>query len=201
MAPGSFDLDYLEGAKFLHLTGITPALSENCRTFTLWAAEQARENGVRVSFDVNYRSKVWPAEEARRFVEEMLPLIDVLFVGDEEAQALWSQNDGRILRELSGAGPPEVVLKRGEEGSLVWLNDETFEQPAFSVDEVDPVGAGDSFVAGYLAGYLWEMDVRERLRSANAMGAYSVMSLGDYEGLPDQEELETFLSGKKALGR
>ena len=131
----------------------------------------------------------------------MLPLIDVLFVGDEEAQALWSQNDERILRELSGAGPPEVVLKRGEKGGLVWLNDETFEQPAFSVDEVDPVGAGDSFVAGYLAGYLWEMDVRERLRSANAMGAYSVMSLGDYEGLPDQEELETFLSGKKALGR
>ena len=43
MAPGSFDLDYLQGAEFLHLTGITPALSENCRAFTLWAAEQARE--------------------------------------------------------------------------------------------------------------------------------------------------------------
>ena len=201
MAPSSFDLDYLEGAEFLHLTGITPALSESCRSFTLWAAEQAHENGVRVSFDVNFRSKVWLAEEARRFVEEILPLIDVLFVGDEEAHALWRQDDERLLRELSGAGSPEVVLKHGEEGSLVLLGNETFEQPAFSVDEVDPVGAGDSFVAGYLAGYLWKMDAKDRLRTANAMGAYSAMSLGDYEGLPDQEELETFLGGKKALGR
>lgn len=201
MAPEAFDLDYLEGAEFFHLTGVTPGLSESCRSFTIWAAEQARENGARVSLDVNYRSKVWSTKKARKFVEEALPLIDVLFVGDEEAQSLWGQDDERLLHELSEAGPSEVVLKRGEGGSLVLLGNETFEQPAFSVNEVDPVGAGDAFVAGYLAGYLWKTDVKGRLRIANAMGAYSVMSLGDYEGLPDREELETFLSGKKALGR
>src|ERR687898_3573710 len=54
MEPRAFDLEYLEGASFLHLTGITPALSDDCRTFTLWAAREARAAGTRVSFDVNY---------------------------------------------------------------------------------------------------------------------------------------------------
>jgi 2-dehydro-3-deoxygluconokinase len=201
MSPDFFDPDYLKSAEFLHLTGVTPALSENCRRFTLWSAEQARERGVRVSFDVNYRSKLWAAEDAKNFVEELLPLIDVLFTGDEEASALWGKDDVGLLRELSAAGPPEVVLKRGAEGSLTLLGNETFEQPAFSVNEVDPVGAGDSFAAGYLAGHLWDLNVKDRLQIACAMGAYSVMTLGDYEGLPDREELEAFSSDKKTLGR
>lgn len=201
MSPDFFDLDYLKSADFLHLTGITPALSKSCRDFTLWAAEQARESGVRVSFDVNYRSKMWAAEEARKFVEELLPLIDVLFVGDEEALALWGEDDVGFMRELSAEGPPEVVLKWGAEGGLALLDNETFEQPAYSVIEVDPVGAGDSFAAGYLAGYLWDLNVKDRLQIACAMGAYSVMTLGDYEGLPDRDELEAFSSGKKTLGR
>jgi 2-dehydro-3-deoxygluconokinase len=156
---------------------------------------------VRVSFDVNYRSKLWSVKQARAFVETALSLIDVLLVGDEEALALWGRDDAALLRELAGGGPREVVLKRGREGSLALLGNETFEQPAFPVTEVDPVGAGDSFAAGYLAGHLWGLDAEERLRVAGAMGAYSVTTLGDYEGLPDRGELEAFLSGKKALGR
>jgi 2-dehydro-3-deoxygluconokinase len=201
MSPGAFDPVYLEGAGFLHLTGITPALSEECRALLPWAAEQARARGVRVSFDVNYRSKLWSVKQARAFVETALSLIDVLLVGDEEALALWGRDDAALLRELAGEGPREVVLKRGREGSLALLGNETFEQPAFPVTEVDPVGAGDSFAAGYLAGHLWALDAEERLRVAGAMGAYSVTTLGDYEGLPDRGELEAFLSGKKALGR
>src|SRR5215212_3246027 len=77
MAPGAFDFGYLEGTTFLHLTGITPALSAECREFVLWAA---REGGTRVSFDVNYRSNLWSPEEARDLVEEMLPHTDLLFV-------------------------------------------------------------------------------------------------------------------------
>lgn len=61
MAPNAFDPDYLRGATFLNLTGITPALPAGCRAFVLWAIQQARSNGLRVSFDVNYRSKLWSA--------------------------------------------------------------------------------------------------------------------------------------------
>jgi 2-dehydro-3-deoxygluconokinase len=201
MAPGAFDPDYLEGAEFLHLTGITPALSEECRAFTLWAAREARGSGTRLSFDVNYRSKLWPAEDARAFAEELMPHVDLLFIGDEEASALWGRDDEELVRELAGMGPQEVVLKRGEEGSLALIDERIITQPAFPVEEVDPIGAGDAFDAGYLAGHLWGLTPEERLRVANAMGALSVATLGDYEGLPDKEELWAFLQGRRTLGR
>src|SRR5919205_1658373 len=118
MAPGTLDPEYLEGAEFLHLTGITPALSAECRDFVLWAASEARERGVRVSFDVNYRSKLWSPGEARDFTEELLPGVDLFFAGDEETRALWGREDEGFLRELAEKGPREVVLKRGGEGSV-----------------------------------------------------------------------------------
>ncbi|MDQ4126935.1 MAG: sugar kinase [Actinomycetota bacterium] len=202
MAPEAFDPGYLWGAAFLHLTGITPALSADCRAFVLWAARQARASGVRVSFDVNYRSKLWSVSEARGFTEEVLPLVDLLFVGDQEARALWGRDDDRFVRELAdGQGPQEVVLKKGERGSLVLLEGEILKQPAFPVVEVDPIGAGDAFDAGYLAAHLWGLAPEERLRTANAMGALSVATLGDYEGLPGKDELRDFIEGRRALGR
>jgi 2-dehydro-3-deoxygluconokinase len=202
MAPEAFDPDYLSEAAFLHLTGITPALSADCRAFVLWAAQQARASGVRVSFDVNYRSKLWSAAAAKEFMEEVLPLVDLLFVGDQEAQALWGRDDQEFVQGLAeGRGPQEVVLKRGKRGSLVLVGGNILEQPAFSAVEVDPIGAGDAFDAGYLAGYLWGLTPEERLRTANAMGAFSVATLGDYEGLPDEQELRNFTEGRTELGR
>jgi 2-dehydro-3-deoxygluconokinase len=201
MAPGAFDAGYLEGARFLHLTGITPALSPGCRDFVLWAAKEARARGVDVSFDVNYRSKLWRPEEARSFIEEALPGVDLLFLSVDEALAIWGREDEKFLWELASAGPGEVVLRRGREGARALADESLCEQRAFLVPEVDPVGAGDAFVAGYLAGRLWGLDLEERLRVANALGAFSVMTLGDYEGLPHDEELWAFVKGEEALGR
>jgi 2-dehydro-3-deoxygluconokinase len=201
LAPEAFGPEFLEGVGFLHLTGITPALSGSCREFTLWATQRAREAGVRVSFDVNYRSKLWPAKLAREFVDEVLPEVDLLFVGAEEARALWGRDDEKFARELAGDGEREIVLKRGRHGSAVVIGGELVEHPPFEVAEVDPIGAGDAFAAGYLAGHLWGRGPYERGRVANAMGAYSVMTLGDYEGLPGRAELERFLSGAEEMGR
>ena len=201
MQRGAFDPGYLEGAKFVHLTGITPALSNDCRAFTLWAAREAHAAGARVSFDVNYRSKLWGTEEVREFVEEILPDVYLLFFGDEEARALWGRDDEALVRDLARKGPEEVVLKMGSEGSLALVEGEVLEHSAFAVAEVDPVGAGDAFAAGYLAGYLWDLPAEERLRVANAMGALSVATLGDYEGLPGKDELRAFLDDERSLGR
>jgi 2-dehydro-3-deoxygluconokinase len=73
---------------YYHLTRITPALSNDGFAFVLWAAREARRFGARVSFDVNYRSRLWPPGRARNFLEKVLPDVDLLFVGDEEARAL-----------------------------------------------------------------------------------------------------------------
>jgi 2-dehydro-3-deoxygluconokinase len=201
MGADGLDFDYFAEAEFVHLTGITPALSESCRTFVKALAEKLERTPARLSFDVNYRSKLWPAGEALEFMEEALPAVDLLFVSGEEARAMWGRDDEGLLRELGGLGAEEVVLKRGKEGSLALVEGEIFERPGFEVEEVDPIGAGDAFAAGYLAGLLWQKAPEERLRIANAMGAYSVMTLGDYEGLPDRDELEAFLEGRESLGR
>jgi 2-dehydro-3-deoxygluconokinase len=201
MEPAAFDPHYLDGAQFLHLTGITLALSPTCKTLMPWAMHEAKQRGLKVSFDVNYRSKLWSAEEARNSIKEILPLVDLLFVGDEEADALWGASDETLLHQLAEQGPNEVVLKRGAAGSMALVNGEILEQPAFAVIAIDPIGAGDAFAAGYLAGYLWQVDPQMRQQIANALGAYSVISVGDYEGLPNKAELSAFLEGRKELGR
>jgi 2-dehydro-3-deoxygluconokinase len=73
--------------------------------------------------------------------------------------------------------------------------------PGFAVRQIDPIGAGDAFAAGYLAASMWGTAPDERLRTANAMGAFCVQNTGDYEGLPNRRELSAFLDQTHDLGR
>lgn len=201
LGPDAFDPSLLDGAAFLHLTGITGALSPECAEFLPWAAKTARDVGVRVSYDVNYRSRLWGPAAARAATEALLPLVDVLFVGNEEAAALWDWEVEAALDHLSDAGPAEVVLKLGAKGCTALLDGERLGSAGLAAREVDPIGAGDAFAAGYLAATLWGRPGKERLRIANAMGALCVQSLGDYEGLPSRRELTAFLEQMPDLGR
>jgi 2-dehydro-3-deoxygluconokinase len=201
LAPGAFDASILNGAAFLHLTGITGALSPECAEFLPWAAAAARDAGVRVSYDVNYRSRLWPPSAARAATEALLPLVDLLFVGDEEATALWGRHTDAALDHLSGLGPQEVVLKLGAQGCTAVVDGERLTSAGFAARQLDPIGAGDAFAAGYLAATLWGWAPEKRLLTANAMGALCVQSLGDYEGLPSNRELTAFLEQTPDLGR
>jgi 2-dehydro-3-deoxygluconokinase len=116
LAPQAFEVSILSGAAFLHLTGITGALLPECAEFLPWAAKSARDAGVRVSCDVNYRSRLWSPAAARVATEALLPFVDVLLVGHEEAHALWGWETSVALDQLSEAGPAEVVLKLGADG-------------------------------------------------------------------------------------
>ena len=201
LAPGAFDPALLEGAAFLHLTGITGALSPESAEFMPWAARIARAAGVRVSYDVNYRSRLWEPAAARAATEALLPYVDVLLVGDEEARALWGRDDDTCLERFADSGPAEVVLKLGARGCAAIVDGERLVSPGFPVRQVDPIGAGDAFAAGYLAATVWGRDPADRLRTANAMGAFCVQNLGDYEGLPSRRELTAFLHRTVDLGR
>jgi 2-dehydro-3-deoxygluconokinase len=201
LAPGAFDPAVLDGAAFLHLTGITGALSPESAEFLTWAARTARAAGVRVSYDVNYRSRLWEPAAARAASEALFPHVDVLLVGDDEARALWGWDDDTCLERLADAGPDEVVLKLGARGCAARVDGERLTSPGFPARQLDPIGAGDAFAAGYLAATLWGLDPAERLRTANAMGAFCVQNLGDYEGLPNRRELTAFLDQTVDLGR
>jgi 2-dehydro-3-deoxygluconokinase len=201
LSPNAFDPSILQGAAFLHLTGITGALSQECAEFLPWAATTARDAGVRVSYDVNYRSRLWEPSAAQAATEALLPLIDVLFVGHDEANALWGWETDTALEQLSKIGPSEVILKLGADGCAAMINGEQLISPGFPARQLDPIGAGDAFDAGYLAATLWGWAPEKRLRAANAMGAFCVQNLGDYEGLPSRGELDGFLEQIPDLGR
>jgi 2-dehydro-3-deoxygluconokinase len=201
LSPNAFDPSILQGAAFLHLTGITGALSLDCADFLPWAATTAQDVGVRVSYDVNYRSRLWEPSAARAATEALLPLIDVLFVGHDEANALWGWGTDTALEQLSKVGPSEVILKLGADGCAAVINGERLTSPGFPARQLDPIGAGDAFDAGYLAATLWGWAPDKRLRTANAMGAFCVQNLGDYEGLPSRRELDAFLEQIPDLGR
>jgi 2-dehydro-3-deoxygluconokinase len=201
LSPNAFDPSMLQGAAFLHLTGITGALSQECAEFLPWAATTARDAGVRVSYDVNYRSRLWEPSAAQAATEALLPLIDVLFVGHDEANALWGWETDTALEQLSKIGPSEVILKLGADGCAAMINGEQLTSLGFPARQLDPIGAGDAFDAGYLAATLWGWAPEKRLRAANAMGAFCVQNLGDYEGLPNRRELDGFLEQIPDLGR
>ena len=201
LSPNAFDPSMLQGAAFLHLTGITGALSQECAEFLPWAATTARDAGVRVSYDVNYRSRLWEPSAAQAATEALLTLIDVLFVGHDEANALWGWETDTALEQLPKIGPSEVILKLGADGCAAMINGEQLTSPGFPARQLDPIGAGDAFDAGYLAATLWGWPPEKRLRAANAMGAFCVQNLGDYEGLPNRRELDGFLEQIPDLGR
>jgi 2-dehydro-3-deoxygluconokinase len=201
LGPDAFDPKIFNDAACLHLTGITGALSPECARFLPWAASAARDAGVRVSYDVNYRSRLWESDAARAATEALLPLVDLLFVGHEEATALWGWDTDAALEQLSKIGPSEVVLKLGAQGCAAVIDGERLNSPGFPARELDPIGAGDAFDAGYLAASLWGFTPERRLRTANAMGAFCVQNLGDYEGLPSGRELDAFLEQTPDLGR
>lgn len=176
----------------VHLTGITPALSGSARDACFAAVEEAGRRGATVSFDVNFRQKLWTADLARRTLLRLATRSDILFAGIEEAQLLLetAETDRRVLAaELARSGPRQVVIKEGARGCAAVIDGAEFDAPAAPAVVVDVVGAGDAFVAGYLVECLDGAPPATRLRTALEMGAYAVSVPGDCELLPSRAEL------------
>ncbi|GAA0904060.1 sugar kinase [Streptomyces thermoalcalitolerans] len=185
--PESLVLD----AAVLHVTGITPALSASAREAVEYAVGLARGNGVPVSLDVNYRATLWSRHEARSCLAALARQADVLFAGEDEAALLGARGDHVALAaHLAALGPAEVVIKRGPHGAYVLADGTAHETAAIPTTVVDPVGAGDAFVAGYLAERITGTPVPQSLRTAAICGAAACAVRGDWEGAPERAELE-----------
>ncbi|PRX32487.1 5-dehydro-2-deoxygluconokinase [Orenia metallireducens] len=204
MSPADLSEDYIAQAKYLHLTGITPALSDSCHQTILRAIEIAKENDVKVSFDPNLRLKLWDDKE--RMKEIMLELFkssDIVLPGVEEGEILFGLDDPReIAQEILSLGAEIVVVKLGPAGALVADRDGMEVVAGYPVEQVvDTVGAGDGFAAGFIAGLLKGDSLVDATKLANAVGAYAVTVLGDVEGLPTMEEIEVFTGLKEGINR
>jgi 2-dehydro-3-deoxygluconokinase len=196
------------GARWLHLTGITPALSPSARAAVERALGRAREARARVSLDLNLRRRLWSEAEATRVLAVLAGRVDVVLGGLEEAAVVaglaatleaGSQADEEaVALAVLALGPSSAVIRLGARGALEAHRDAgelvVRRRPALDVPLVaDPVGAGDAFTAGYLAALLDGRPVEEALAAANACAASTIVSVGDQAGLPDGEELARLL--------
>lgn len=186
--------DHVRAAEILHLTGITAAISTSARSAVFEAAEIAKDAGVVVSFDINYRRKLWAPDEAAPVLKDLIAHSDIVFAGREESNLVTGESattGDDAAEHLAGLGLPEVIVKDGAHGCFAIIDGKTYRLPAKPVTVIDPVGAGDAFVAGYLADRLLDARVEDRLSTAIQVAALAVSAPGDCENLPNRSDLTT----------
>ncbi|MFI6479408.1 sugar kinase [Nonomuraea sp. NPDC050663] len=193
IGPGDLDAELIRSAKVLHVSAITPALSPSAREAVRHAVTLARSAGVLVSLDVNYRRRLWSPEDAGAWLRGIVDQVDVIFATEEEAAL--------ITDEPEKLPVPHVVLKFGAKGALERSEGVTRFAEPYRVTEVDPVGAGDAFAAGWLAEWMAGGDADRRLRTACAAGAFAVTSQGDWESLPRRADLALLEPGGGDVSR
>ena len=199
MAKEDIDENYIANAKILHVTGITPALSESSREAVFHAMDLAKKHNVKIVFDPNIRLKLWSEEEAKGVLAEMAKKADVILPGLDEGELITGKKTPQEIAEvLSVDGKKLVIIKLGEKGAYYHTANESGYVDGFKVSQiVDPVGAGDGFAAGVISGILRNEPISEAVRRGNAVGAIVVGVNGDVEGLPTNEEVEQVIRGDK----
>jgi 2-dehydro-3-deoxygluconokinase len=204
LAPADVDraAGTIRGARWLHVTGITPALSPSARDAHRLAIELATEAGVPVSFGVNLRRLLWTDADAAGVLGPLVRQAS-LVVGspDELATVAGTEADATgatAAAALLADGVTTVIATLGARGAV--LHDRTAAGLALDAlpvaRMVDPVGAGDAFCAGFLAARLEGLDDPLALRWAIACGASAVAVEGDMDGLPDRTGLDRLLGGE-----
>jgi 2-dehydro-3-deoxygluconokinase len=206
LKPGAVPWAALFGqAKWFHVTGITPALSASAAAATREALEVARQAGVPVSIDLNYRAKLWGQAEAGRWMAEFMHACDVLITTEEDAARVFQvtgSDYADVARQLLHRFPLKVVAVTLRENPLVWKNtwtaiavqnDKLHSTRTYEVEIVDRLGAGDAFAAGLIHGLL-DNDLQKGLDYGVALSALKHSIPGDFACLT-REEVEAVLQG------
>ena len=197
----------LDGFDWLHLSGITPALGQNCADFVMACLKKAKEKGLTVSFDGNFRSTLWTWEEARDYCTKCLPYVDVLFGIEpyhlwkddaDHAQGDWKdgvplqpsyEQQDEIFQRFVERYPNIKCIARhvryahsGSENSLkafMWYEDHTFESKLFTFNILDRVGGGDAFASGLIYAMLHNYKPMDMVNFAVASSAIKHTIHGD----------------------
>lgn len=165
----------------LHLTGITPALSAHAAAVVAAAVRRATAAGVKVSFDVNFRAKLWSAEAAARTLAPLIAEADLLICGEADAATVFglSGTVEAVAAGLSSLAPRAVVvLTSGERGAAALVGNQLLKAPGVAVDVRDGLGAGDALAAGVIDGWL-SGSLEQGLRQGVALASMALATDGD----------------------
>ncbi len=195
------DLEYVRGAKALHGSGISLAVSGLLREATLCAMCEAKKGGALTSFDINMRPKLWSIPFARRSCEEAFAHSDIVFASMEDMKTLYGIDEPRGAAEkLSSLGVETVVVKHGGAGSLVSSGGEIFTSPGYTVKVVDTTGSGDAFDGAFVLAMMEGWEIRKAASFANAVGAITATGLGAVAPLPTRQQALRLMVEQGSLG-
>ncbi len=192
----------LKGAKWFHTSGITPALSPSTAQVTAEALQAAKKAGCKVSYDLNYRARLWTEEEARKCQEPLMEHVDVLLSTEEDTRKVLGIT-GKDYREVAGKLADrfkfevvcitlreDVSVLRNRWTAIAYSAGKIYDDRTYDVEIVDRVGAGDSYTAGFIYGYLTG-DVEKGVKYGNAFSAlkHSIPSDTNWATLAEVENL------------
>jgi 2-dehydro-3-deoxygluconokinase len=190
------DVDWrpVREARLVHVSGVTPALGDGARALVRRMLAEARA----VSFDMNYRATLWSPEAARAFVDEVLPLARYLFLGESEARVVFGLDGApeKMVAALGRLAPKATVtLLRGADGCVTFDGGRLIEpKRRHAVQVIDPIGAGDAFVGGFLWASLAERPLEDAVEVGNAVAALKCSTWGDI-ALISRRDVDDLIAG------
>lgn len=195
----------LDQARWLHISGITAALSPGAAEVVEEALDAAQQARVKVSFDLNYRSQLWSREKAAAVLARLLPKVELLIASEADAEHLFGitgEDFTEVAEEWIARFGVKIVAGTRREAPLVWRNrfaavgysaGKTVESEWYDVEIVDRLGAGDALAAGLLHGLL-DNDLKKAIHYGAALGALKHTVPGDLPWLT-RDEIEAALQG------
>lgn len=205
-------------ADWFHFTGITPALSDNLAEITLEACKKAKQYGITVSCDLNYRKKLWTTEKAGRVMRQLLPYVDVLIANEEDAEKVLGMKAGnsdvnsgilehagyidvaRQIHEEFGIPFIATTLRKSISASdndwsaMLWHDGQAYFSKTYSIHIVNRVGGGDSFSGGLIYGMKQNLPIQETLEFATAASCLKHSIEMDYN-LVSVEQVRALMNG------
>jgi 2-dehydro-3-deoxygluconokinase len=197
MTSQSLPREYIAGARVLHVSGISQAISQSACDAVFEAIAVARAGGVTVSYDTNLRLKLWPLVRARAITHAAMRDCDIALPGLDDAVHLTGQTDPDAIADFYLAlGPATVALTLGKAGTLVATPQRRERIAAREVAAVDATAAGDTFDGAFLAELLRCGDPFAAARHANAAAALSTLGYGAVAPMPRRAAVLAFLAGE-----
>jgi 2-dehydro-3-deoxygluconokinase len=197
LSPANVPLGPIGGARFLHVSGISQAISESACDAVLAALEHAKREGVAVTFDPNVRLKLWPLTRARAIIDATARLADYLLPSFEDAHTLTGLADPEaIVQHYLALGPHTVCLKMGGDGVLVAQGASRVRIAGHQIDVVDATGAGDCFDGAFVTRLAAGDTAEAAARYANAAAALSTQGYGAVAPIPRPDDVRAMLSAR-----
>lgn len=196
MQPSDLDKELFKSAQIVHLSGITPVLSESCRATVQAAVDMAKGCGALVSFDPNIRRKLWRGTDYTLLIRQLTLQSEIVLLGADEAETLFGIAKPEAVFDLlfSQGCARYAALKDGGRGAWVADAQTRLHIAPYPCNPVDPIGAGDGFNAGFLAGILQKKGLETAGRMGAICGALATQTTGDVEGYPDASQMQAALT-------